>query len=127
MTVTNACSTIMVGEVAATPAGPGEPYVRATRAVVLGRRVLLGAVCLAMLVLLALPWGGTGGNPLAAPGAARAGRLVAGDIYVVRPGDTLWSIAERLAPDSDPRPLVARMEDEVGSGDLQPGEELRLP
>jgi len=80
-----------------------------------------------MLVMLALPWGGTGGRSLATPGAARAGPLVAGTTYVVRRGDTLWGIAERLAGNTDPRPLVARLEAQAGGDALQPGELLPLP
>ena len=81
----------------------------------------------ALLVMLALPWGGTGGHSLAVPGAAHGGVLLAGNEYVVRQGDTLWGIAERLAPDGDPRPLMARLETEVGGDDIRPGQVLRLP
>ena len=34
-----------------------------------------------------------------------------GETYVVRPGDTLWSIAAAIAPDSDPRPVVGALRD----------------
>jgi Tfp pilus assembly protein FimV len=49
--------------------------------------------------------------------------------YVVQPGDTLWSIAERLAgPGADPRPLVDGIEDaNGGSGIIVAGETLQLP
>ena len=80
-----------------------------------------------MLVMLALPWGGTGGRSLATPGAAHAGPLVAGTTYVVRQGDTLWGIAARLASGSDPRPLVARLESEAGGDVVHPGQPLLLP
>jgi nucleoid-associated protein YgaU len=91
------------------------------------RRTLLGIAVIAMLVMLALPWGGTGGPSLATPGAAHAGPLVAGTTYVVRQGDTLWGIAVRLAGGSDPRPLVARLETEAGGDDVHPGQQLVLP
>jgi hypothetical protein len=112
---------------------PGTPRPATARvpgpshAVIIRRRALLAAVAVAMLVMLALPWGGTGGRSLATPGAARAGSLVAGTYYVVRPGDTLWGIADRLADGSDPRPLVAQLEVEAGGDALQPGEVLHLP
>ncbi len=66
-----------------------------------------------LLGALALPLGGTGGHSHA-PGSALAGtgHPVA---YVVRPGDTLWTIAERVDPTGDPRPLVAQLAAQVGS------------
>jgi hypothetical protein len=43
---------------------------------------------------------------------------------VVRPGDSLWSVASRLAPGSDPRPVVdALAEARHGTG-LVPGETI---
>jgi nucleoid-associated protein YgaU len=49
--------------------------------------------------------------------------------YVVRSGDTLWSIAVRLGgPDADPRPLVeAIAAANHTDGMLVPGQTLRLP
>jgi LysM domain len=45
--------------------------------------------------------------------------------YVVQPGDTLWSIARRIAPGRDPRPVVDEMvkANDLRSG-LQAGQEL---
>lgn len=54
---------------------------------------------------------------------------VARHTYVVRAGDTLWSIAGRIAPGEDPRPLVdaiARVNG-VSAGDLVPGQALVIP
>ena len=49
--------------------------------------------------------------------------------YVVRAGDTLWSIAVRMAgPHADPRPEVDRLEQANHvTGAIVPGETLRLP
>src|SRR5262245_32217466 len=47
-----------------------------------------------------------------------------GEAYVVRPGDTLWSIAATIAPDSDPRPVVDALRDANGGPELQVGERL---
>ena len=49
--------------------------------------------------------------------------------YVVRPGDTLWSIAGRVAPGSDPRRIVAEMQaqNHVDAGSLAAGQPLLVP
>jgi hypothetical protein len=45
-------------------------------------------------------------------------------VYVVQPGDTLWTIAERVAPGDDPRPIVAELRDRHGDSELQVGDKL---
>jgi hypothetical protein len=47
---------------------------------------------------------------------------------VVAPGETLWSIAERVAPDRDPRGVVDQIRRVNGlpSGEVQAGQTLRL-
>jgi nucleoid-associated protein YgaU len=90
------------------------------------RRRRLGLV-LAVALAAAL---GTG--PLAgAIGLARpsAPAPVAAHRVVVRPGDTLWAIAERVAPGQDPRPLVDAIvaSNHVDPGALVPGQTLVVP
>jgi Tfp pilus assembly protein FimV len=47
---------------------------------------------------------------------------------VVAPGDTLWSIARRVAPGRDPRPVVdGLIEANDVRGGLQAGQELSIP
>ena len=49
---------------------------------------------------------------------------------MVRAGDTLWSIAARIAgPQADPRPVVDELvqANHVSTGVIVPGETLRLP
>ncbi len=68
---------------------------------------------------------------LVAPGLARGDgpeRPAQQVTYVVEPGDTLWSIARRVAPGHDPRPLVdALVEANDLHGGLQAGQELSVP
>lgn len=45
---------------------------------------------------------------------------------VVRPGDTLWSIARSLQPTGDVRPLVDRLAERAGGARLVPGQRLDL-
>ncbi|MGH9305045.1 MAG: LysM peptidoglycan-binding domain-containing protein, partial [Acidimicrobiales bacterium] len=95
------------------------------------RRILPGAATLAALVGI---WIGAGalGNLGAShragyrvvPGAVAA---AGGYTYVVRSGDTLWTIALRLNPNADPRPLVAELGRQLHGALLVPGDRLRLP
>jgi hypothetical protein len=48
-------------------------------------------------------------------------------VYVVRPGDTLWTIASKIAPGADPRPVVDDLADRAGGAVLQPGQRIELP
>lgn len=50
-------------------------------------------------------------------------------VYVVRPGDTLWSIAREHYPDADPRAAVyaIRQLNDVDPGRLRPGDVLMMP
>ena len=68
---------------------------------------------------------------LVAPGLARGvgpDRPAPRVTYVVQPGDTLWSIARRVAPGQDPRPVVDGLieANDVRAG-LQTGQELSIP
>jgi LysM domain len=88
------------------------------------RRALLALMGL-LLVGLALPLSGTGGNSHATGSAlAETGAPVT---YTVQPGDTLWTIAERVDPSADPRPLVAQLSAQTGSDTVVPGERIILP
>ena len=51
---------------------------------------------------------------------------VAGQSYVVQPGDTLWSIAAEIAPDDDPRAVVDELRAANGGPVLQVGTQLDL-
>lgn len=68
---------------------------------------------------------------LVAPGLARGDgpdRPPSRVTYVVEPGDTLWSIARRVAPGRDPRPVVdGLIEANDLRGGLQAGQELSIP
>ena len=47
--------------------------------------------------------------------------------YVVQPGDTLWSIARRLQPDGDVRPLVDQLIEVNRGTALDVGQRLAIP
>jgi hypothetical protein len=50
-----------------------------------------------------------------------------GYLYLVQPGDTVWSIATRLDPAGDPRPIADQIENEIGGTDLQVGTQVLIP
>jgi hypothetical protein len=85
----------------------------------------LAALTLAISALVAL------GGPVAS--ALGAGddpmRLVSHRRYVVRPGDTLWTIARRVAPGRDPRSTIHEIEEanDVSAGSLMPGQAVSVP
>jgi hypothetical protein len=117
----------VVGRAAATSVScvrPSAATYRRRRAVAAGLvAVVVGSVVWAVA---ALP----GGGPLPAPGPSRpaAGRAVTGaPHYVVQPGDTLWTIARRLQPQGDVRPLVDRLASAHGGPVLYVGERIALP
>jgi hypothetical protein len=75
------------------------------------------------LALVAAAWAGPAVRALGTPETpARVSRAS----YVVREGDTLWTIAQELAPGSDPRPVVDLIStmNGVEAGRLLPGQTL---
>jgi LysM domain len=84
------------------------------------RRVIVGVVALALLVLLALPIRALGGQTIA--GSAPT----AGQEYVVQSGDTLASIAQRVGG-GNVAALERQLAGEAGSTVLVPGEHLLIP
>lgn len=96
------------------------------------RRLLAAGLLLlaiaAVLVTVQSALAGTGGGPLTTTGAAATGMEPAGaQEWVVRPGDTLWSIALALDPKGDVRPLVHRLAAELGGATVYPGEVIPIP
>lgn len=89
------------------------------------RRFVLAAVVVGLAVGLGLPLRALGGAPAPAPRAAAAVATEA--LYVVQPGDTLWSIASRLDPHGDPRALAEALAKQTGSEAVVPGERLAIP
>jgi nucleoid-associated protein YgaU len=78
------------------------------------------------VALVAGVWAGPLGRIVA--GADGAG-LASRSSYVVREGDTLWSIAKGVSPGEDPRPLVDAIASANGvdPGAIVPGQTLVVP
>jgi nucleoid-associated protein YgaU len=91
-----------------------------TRTHVRRRRAALSAASLVLVMVLLGPVG----HAFQAEAAPRHPRTV-----VVRPGDTLWSIARRSEPASDPRAVVDAIAGANGvqARELVPGQRLLVP
>ena len=78
--------------------------------------VLFGAFSLGRAATQAAP---VAGDP-AGPALTQA---------TVQPGESLWTLARRIAPDNDPRDVVAQIRrlNDLTTSQLQPGQQLVLP
>jgi LysM repeat protein len=79
---------------------------------------------LVLLLLAAFSLGRTGaqGSTTVQPGVQL-------EQATVLPGETLWAVAQRLAPGQDPRPVVDQIRrlNDLTSAELQAGQQLLLP
>lgn len=91
------------------------------------RRLTIAALGVAMVVILSSPVADALGRHTGP--SARSPQRRSDQVYVVRSGDTLWSIAEHAAPGADPRPLVDAIAERNGidPGALVPGQSLVVP
>jgi hypothetical protein len=96
-------------------------------------RLALGAVALLIgLVLVQFVGLAASSQAPPTPAPSLSAPVVAGStgaapaVHVVRPGDTLWSIATSVAPGRDPRPVVDELARRAGGGALQPGQRIPL-
>ena len=91
----------------------------------------VAALVFAMLLALAIGNGALAGLAPAGPASPRAAAASSAEPgaqhVTVRAGDSLWSIARRLQPTGDLRPLVDQLVAANGAGPLQPGQQLVVP
>ena len=80
------------------------------------RRLVATALGLGVLLTAAHAGAALGGTTTAPERSPHVEQVI------VREGDTLWSVAERLAPHSDPRAVVDDLTAARGSSSVQPGE-----
>ena len=89
-----------------------------------GRRVLLALAALPLAIGLAFA-------ALSGGSAYAGGEEVSAsfETLTVMPGDTLWSIAEDIAPGADPREVIESLQqlNLLEGGMLMVGEELAIP
>jgi LysM repeat protein len=82
---------------------------------------------LVLLIALQAALGRSDGGPLTTIGSAGGAQPAVAHLYVVKPGDTLWSIALASGAKGDIRPLVDRLSAEVQGRPLQPGQQILVP
>ena len=97
---------------------------RSKRAMYMRRRVIAASLGLGIVLTAAHAGVALGGSTTSSPGRGPHPHV---ERVVVRPGDTLWSIAERLAPNSDPRPVVDALAAERGTPDVRAGDAITWP
>lgn len=118
-------STMTVSPLAVSPltAPPPVRLTRRGRLLVTVFAVLVAVTGAVLLTGGASALAGTGSTGSSGGAAAPAERVT------VRPGETLWQIAERAAPGADPRETVQRILDLNGlqTSQVQAGTALRLP
>ena len=102
------------------------------------RRLAVATLALGLVVVAAQAGAALGGLPLASPerrstashsssGSSTSGSSTSVPTeVVVRPGDSLWSLAARLAPGEDLRPIVDELSSARGGAPLVPGETIRI-
>ncbi len=97
----------------------GSP-VRLTRR---GRVLLLAALVAVLFAAFSLGRSASQAAPPSPTPALQAQRVT------VQHGDSLWTLARRIAPDKDPRDVVAQIREvnDLTSSSLQPGQQLVLP
>ena len=99
-----------------------QPRPRATRskrAVYMRRRVIAASLGLGIVLTAAHAGLALGGSTTSTSGRSPHPHV---ERVVVRDGDTLWSIAERLAPTSDPRSVVDALAAARGTSNVRPGQ-----
>ena len=87
-----------------------------------GKVVLLGLLALVLLVAVSVGRTGSQAATVTETGSAL-------QQTTVQPGDTLWSVSQRIAPDNDPREVVAQIKriNHLHGSSLQAGQLLLLP
>jgi LysM repeat protein len=114
-------STITFSSAAVLPARPATRLRLTAR----GRRVVFAVAAVPLAVGIA--FAAISGGSAMASGEQTATATFA--TVTVMPGDTLWSIAEGIAPEADPRDVIGDITrlNLLRGGELQIGQELAIP
>lgn len=93
-----------------------------------GRRALALLVAAPVLAVGTLAGAGVLGGAIAGAVASSSTQTADFEHVTVLPGQSLWQIAQSIAPGADPRDVIAEIELLNGiAGAIQPGEQLAVP
>lgn len=93
-----------------------------------GRRALALLVAAPVLAVGTLAGAGVLGDALTGAVASSSAQSTEFEHITVLPGQSLWQIAASVAPEADPRDVIAEIEMLNGiAGAIQPGEQLAIP
>lgn len=86
-------------------------------------RVVLGLILTLMAIFFWVLFGSDTADAAGSPSGPAA------SVVVVQPGENLWSIAQSVKPEGDPRDLVIRIREinALGSQHIFPGQSLIVP
>jgi len=100
-----------------------QPHLRITRR---GRAVLTLLVAIPLAIAAAVTGIGALGAAAGTPGAGSGATF---QYVTVESGESLWQVAEAVAPKADPRDVVADIVslNNLSSGEVQPGQRLAIP
>ena len=92
-------------------------------------RIVLATLASLPLVAALVALAVFGANSAVANGAESATASQSFDYVTVQAGETLWGIAEEIAPTADPRDVIADIVNlnQLPSAQVQPGQRLAVP
>lgn len=93
-----------------------------------GRRALALLVAAPVMAAGALAGAGVLGDAISGAVASSSTQTADFEHISVVPGQSLWQIAQSIAPEADPRDVVAEIQMLNGiAGAIQPGQQLAIP
>lgn len=108
--------------------GGRSPRVRSVRRTFLVRRAIAAVTVVVLLLVATQVLGAVVGTAVeSAVGAFEGPPAASAQVHVVAPGETLWSVAGRLAPGVDRRVAIDDLLALNGGAPLRVGQRLRLP
>ncbi len=106
--------------------GPGRTRLRITRR---GRLVLSALIVSPVLALGAVAGVNATSAIATSAGAGSSASTVEFDYITINAGESLWQVAERIAPTSDPRDVIAEIVslNRLASSSVEPGQRVAIP